>query len=97
MGETLLRLTLALDPQDWRAADKATWAGTLVDAVDAAAPHLMQVCSYEIGDTLVYVRLRAWEKPARLRRLLRDDEGFRRLRARLADLGARPDLEIETG
>lgn len=88
-------LLLALDPQDWRASDKAAWAATLADAVDAAAPHLIHVEGYEIRDTLVSMRLQARENGARLKKLLKDDEGFRRLRARLADLGARPSFEIE--
>jgi hypothetical protein len=35
------------------------------------------------------------EPPKRLRKLLRDHDGVKRLRARLADLGARPEFEID--
>lgn len=90
-----LTLLLALDPLDWRAGDKASWAAVLADAVDAAAPHLLRVEGYEISDTLVHMRLQARESGARLKKRLRDDESFRRLRARLADLGARPAFEVE--
>lgn len=86
---------LALDPLDWRAEDRLGWATTLVAAVDAAAPHLYHIEGYEIGDTVMYVHLRTFETPAKFRRLLREDEELIRLRARLADLGARMELEVE--
>lgn len=93
-SQTSVTLMLALDPLDWRAGDKATWAQTLVGAVEAAAPRLLDVEGYEIRDTIVFVRLRAQEPRGRFVRRLREDESFRRLRARLADLGARPEFEI---
>lgn len=94
-ADSRLTLTLALDPAHWRRHDKAHWAQVLVGAVDAAAPHIMQVERYEISDTLLRVHARAALKPAKLKRTLQADEGFVRLRARLADLGARPEFEIE--
>jgi hypothetical protein len=88
-------LTLALDLTHWRRHDKAYWVQVLTSAVDSAAPDLMQVESYEVHDTLIYVRARA-NRPAKLvRRLVEDHEHFLRLRARLADLGALPEFEIE--
>ena len=96
-NETSLTLMLALDPLDWRAEDRLGWATTLVAAIDAAAPHLYHIEGYEIGDTVMYVRLRTFETLARFRRLLREDEDLIRLRARLADLGARMELDIEKG
>lgn len=91
--ETSLTLMLALDPLDWRAHDRAGWAAQLVAAIDAAAPHLLHVEGYEIGDTVMHVRVRTFENAARFRRLLRDDEDLIRLRARLADLGARLEFD----
>ncbi len=93
-AETNLTLRLALDPQDWRADDKAAWAQILVGAVEAAAPRVLGVEGYEIRDTILYIRLKANEPGGRLRKRLREDESFRRLRARLADLGARPEFEF---
>lgn len=90
--ETGLTLMLALDPLDRRAGDRAGWATQLVAAIDAAAPHLLHVEGYEIGDTVMHVRVRTFETASRFRRLLRDDEELIRLRARLADLGARLEL-----
>jgi hypothetical protein len=94
--ETFVTLFLALDPVSWRADDKAGWAYTLISAVEAAAPSLFQVESYEMRDTTIYVHLRTDVPPARLRKLLRDDDALIRLRARLADLGARAEFEIES-
>lgn len=88
-------IRLALDPFHWRSEDKAGWAMSLAGAVEAAAPPSLRIEAYEIGDTLVHIRLRSHEEPKRLRKLLQDDEGMRRLRSRLADLGARPEIEIE--
>ena len=90
-----LIIRLALDPLSWRAEDKGAWAMRLAEAAGAAAPHLLCVENYEIGDTLVYIRLRSPEEPKRLRKLVREGESFRRLRARLADLDTRPDFDVE--
>lgn len=94
--ENHLTLMLALDPLHWRADDKAGWALSLVGAVDAAAPHLLRVESYEMRDTIIYVRMRTDQPRAKMRRLLRESDALRRLRARLADLGARSEFEFET-
>lgn len=91
--ETTLTLMLALDPLDWRAEDRLGWATTLIGAIDAAAPHLYHIEGYEIGDTVMYVRLRTFETLSKFRKLVREDEDLIRLRARLADLGARMELE----
>ena len=93
--EKHVTLMLALDPLDWRADDKARWAMSLVGAVEAAAPQMLQVDAYEIRDTIVFVRMRTNQSPDRMRRFWREDDAMMRLRARLADLGARPELEIE--
>lgn len=93
--EYRVTLMLGLDPAHWRADDKAGWAISLVAAVDAAAPHLLRVENYEIRDTLVLVSLRTNEPPGRMRQLLAGDDALIRLRARLADLGARPEFEFE--
>lgn len=90
-----LTLMLALDPTHWRADDKAGWAFALVGAVDAAAPDLFSVESYEVRDTVIFVRLWSDLPLARLRKLIREDDSIMRLRARLADLGARPEFELE--
>ena len=95
-AENHLTLMLALDPTHWRADDKAGWATSLVGAVDAAAPHLLRVESYELRDTIIYVRMRTDQPRSKIRKLLREDDALRRLRARLADLGARPEFEVET-
>lgn len=87
-------MMLALDPGSERARDKKLWAERLVAAVAAGAPRLT-VESYEIRDTLVYVRLKSPETRAALRKSLREGETYRRLRVRLADLGARMEAEIE--
>jgi len=93
--ESRFSIRLALDPYSWRADDRAGWAMTLAHAADAAAPDLAIVESIDIGDTLVYIRMRAYERPQRLKKRLRDDETFIRLRARLADLDARAEYEID--
>jgi hypothetical protein len=94
-AESRVTLMLALNPLHWRAGDKASWAMSLIAAVEAAAPDLLRVEGYEIRDTLVYVRTRTNQTPARMRKLLREDDAMMRVRARLADLGARPDFEVE--
>jgi hypothetical protein len=93
MSRVILRL--ALDPLHWRNEEKATWASMLVNAVDVAASHLFEIEGYDIGDTLVYVRMWTETPPAKLRKMIRSDDALVRLRARLADLGARPEYEIE--
>ncbi|HWA50544.1 MAG TPA: hypothetical protein VG742_19905 [Dongiaceae bacterium] len=93
--ERRVTLRLALDPYSWRAGDKADWAMRLAGATEAAAPQIISVESYEIGDTLIFLRLRTREEPKRLKKLLRNDERFMRLRARLADLDVRPEFEID--
>jgi hypothetical protein len=88
-------LRLALDPLHWRNEEKASWASMLVNAVDAAVPHLFDIEGYDIGDTLVYVRMWTDLEPAKLRRMIDTNDALIRLRARLADLGARPEFEFE--
>jgi hypothetical protein len=88
-------LRLALDPQHWRNEEKAAWTSLLINAVDAAAPHIFQIEGYDIGDTLVFIRMRSEIEPTKLRRMLDTNDALIRLRARLADLGARPDYEFE--
>ncbi|MBY0564923.1 MAG: hypothetical protein K2P58_12140 [Hyphomonadaceae bacterium] len=93
--ESRVTLTLALDLTHWRRHDRAFWAQTLATAANEAAPHVMHVEGYELGDTLMIVRLKS-NRPAKvLQRLWRDDDTFLRLRARLADLGARADFEVD--
>jgi hypothetical protein len=94
-GECRILMTLALEPDHWRRHDRAFWAQTLASAVDEAAPHLMRVDSYELQDMMVIVRARSNRASKIVRKLLRDDESFLRLRARLVDLGAQTDIEIE--
>ena len=48
-----------------------------------------------LADTILFVRMRTNQAPARMRKLLREDDALMRLRARLADLGARSEFEIE--
>jgi hypothetical protein len=91
---TRVTMMLALDPISPRADDKAGWAAQLVAAVEAGAPKL-SVESYEIRDTLVYVRLNSPETKNALRKSLRESEAFMRLRARLGDLGARMEAEVD--
>jgi hypothetical protein len=95
-GETRVVLRLALDPQSLRAYyDKATWAQELADIADNAVPQLLRVAGYDLGEMLLTIRMVSGEPPRRLRKLLRDHDGVKRLRARLADLGARPEFEID--
>ncbi len=93
--ESRITFTLALDTEHWRRHDRAHWAQVLAGAVHEAAPDVLQVEAYELRDTVMLVRARA-NKPAKtIIKLLRTDESFLRLRARLVDLGARADFEIE--
>lgn len=94
-SECRLKLTLALDPAHWRRHDRAFWIQVLTNAVDTAAPHVLKVEGYDVQEALIYIRARAAKAPKTMKKLLREDESFRRLRARLADLGARSDFEIE--
>jgi hypothetical protein len=94
-AESRILLTLALQSDHWRRHDRGFWAQTLAAAIDEAAPHLMRVDTYELHDMMLVVRVRANRGPKAMKRLLRDDEGLARLRARLVDLGARTDVEIE--
>ena len=94
-AESHVLLTLALQPDHWRRHDRGFWAQTLAAAVDEAAPHLMRVDTYELHDMMLVVRVRANRGPKAMRKLLRDEESLVRLRARLVDLGARADVEIE--
>lgn len=96
-SESLIIMTLALDVEHWRRHDRAHWAQVLANAVDEAAPHVLHVESYELRDTLMYVKARSNRAPKAVKKLLRDSEDFIRLRSRLADLGARPEFEIEEG
>ena len=93
--ESRLLVTLALEPSHWRRHDRAFWAQTLASAIHEAAPGVMQVDTYELRDMMLVVRARAQRAPKAMKKLLRDDESFLRLRARLIDLGARADIEVE--
>jgi hypothetical protein len=88
-------MRLALQPEHWRRHDRAFWMQTIANAINDAAPDLMRVETYELHDMMLVVRTRANRPPKAVRKLLRDDESFRRLKARLVDLGARPEFEIE--
>jgi hypothetical protein len=90
-----ITIRLAIDPWHWRDDDKAAWALALAKAADEAAPLFMRVKSYEVGDVLVHIHLRSDEEPARMRKLFRDDEDLKQLVAWFADIGARPDIEVE--
>jgi len=94
-SECRITVMLALQPEHWRRHDRAFWAQTLAAAIDEAAPHVMRVDTYELHDMMLVVRARARRAPKAMKRLLRDDESFQRLRSRLVDLGARTDFEIE--
>ena len=94
-GECRIQLTLALQPEHWRRHDRGYWVQLLAGAIDDAAPDLMRVDTYELRDMMLVVHARANRPPKAVRRLMRDDEGFQRLRARLVDLGARAEIEIE--
>lgn len=93
--ETRVTLTLALDLTHWRRHDRAFWTQTLAAAANEAAPHIMHVEGYELSDALMILRMRSNRTPKALRKLWRDDEIFMRLRARLADLGARTEFDVE--
>jgi len=88
-------MTLLLDPGHWRRHDKGYWAQVIAGAIDDAAPEVMRVDTYELRETTLLVRARANRPPKAMKKLLREDEGFLRLRARLVDLGADPDFEVE--
>lgn len=92
--ECRLTLTLALEPEHWRRHDRAFWAQTLAAAIDEAAPHMMRVDTYELRDMMLVVHARANRPPRTMKKVLRDDESFQRLRSRLVDLGARADIAI---
>ena len=92
---TRVTLTLALDLTHWRRHDRAFWTQTLAAAANEAAPHIMHVESYELSDTLLTLRMRSSRTPKALRKLWRDDEIFMRLRARLVDLGAHSEFDVE--
>ncbi|HWA00014.1 MAG TPA: hypothetical protein VG841_06835 [Caulobacterales bacterium] len=94
-AECRIVMTLALQPQHWRRHDRAFWAQTLAAAIDEAAPELMRVDAYELRDMMLLVRARAARPPKAMKKLLRSDESFRRLRSRLVDLGA--DSHVEVG
>ncbi len=93
--ETRLLLTLALEPDHWRRHDRGFWVQALAGAIDDSSPGLMRVDTYELRDMMVLVRVRANRSAKAIKKLMRDDDSFRRLRARLADLGARAEIEIE--
>lgn len=94
-NETRVTLRLALDPHHWRAHDRAGWAMDLAAIADKAAPSFLRVEGYELGDTLISIRMFSGESANRLRKRLKEDASIVRLRTRLADLGARPEFEIE--
>ncbi|MGE0044372.1 MAG: hypothetical protein AB7J28_11160 [Hyphomonadaceae bacterium] len=94
-SDTRVTLRLALDPYHWRANDRGTWATDLAAIADSAAPNFLRVEGYDIGDVVITMRLWSPEPAKSLKKVLRDHEAIRRLRTRLADLGARPDFEIE--
>jgi hypothetical protein len=94
-GECRILMTLELEAGHWRRHDQGNWAQSLAGAIDDAAPSVMRVDTYELRDMMLLVRVRANRPPKAFRKLMREDESFRRLRARLADLGARTDIEIE--
>ena len=93
--QSRILMTLALQPDHWRRHDQGYWAQTLAAAIDEAAPHMMRVDTYELRDMMLLVHARARRAPKTMKKLLRDDESFLRLRSRLVDLGARTDIEIE--
>ena len=94
-GDCRILFELALQPEHWRRHDRAFWAQTIAGAIDDAAPDLMRVDTYELRDMMLVVRARANRPPKAVRKLVRSDDSFRRLRARLIDLGARAEIEIE--
>ncbi|MFT3728019.1 MAG: hypothetical protein QM759_09370 [Terricaulis sp.] len=74
-------MTLALEPSHWRRHDRAFWAQTLAAAIHEAAPDMMRVDTYELRDMMLVVRAHANRAPKAMKKLLRDDESFLRLRA----------------
>lgn len=96
-GETRVTLRLALDPHHWRAHDRGNWAADLAHIADSAAPSWLRVEGFDMGDTVLRIRMFSVEAPKRLRKMLKDHEAIVRLRTRLADFGARPEFEIEDG
>jgi hypothetical protein len=88
-------MTLLLEPGHWRRHDRSYWMQMLASAIDDAAPDVMRVDAYELCDMTLHVRARANRGPKAMMKLLSEDERFRRLRARLIDLGARPEFEVE--
>ena len=94
-GECNILMTLALQPEHWRRHDRCHWAQVLAGAIDDAAPSVMRVDTYELRDMMLVVRARANRSPKVVRRLMREDETFMRLRSRLVDLGAQTDIEVE--
>ncbi len=93
--QSRILMKLALQPDHWRRHDQGYWAQTLAAAIDEAAPHMMRVDTYELRDMMLLVHARASRAPKTMKKLLRDDESFLRLRSRLVDLGARTDIEVE--
>lgn len=93
--ECRITVTLSLDQTHWRRHDRAFWAQVLASAVDEAAPHLAQVTSYEMQDTVVHVHVLAKRPPKQMKKLLREDERFARLRSRLFDLGGNAEFFVE--
>jgi hypothetical protein len=93
--ESRILMTLALQPDHWRRHDQGFWAQTLAVAIDEAAPHMMRVDTYELQDMMLLVHARANRPAKTMKKLMRDDENFLRLRSRLVDLGARADVEIK--
>ncbi|HVY86745.1 MAG TPA: hypothetical protein VG943_16555, partial [Caulobacterales bacterium] len=77
-GQTRVVIRVALDPLHWRAENKAGWAMQLAAAAEAGAPHLLEIESYEITDTLVHIRMRSDAHVRALRRRLRDDDAIKR-------------------
>lgn len=94
-AECRIIVTLTLDQTHWRRHDRAFWAQVLANAVDEAAPRLAQVTSYEMQETVVHVHVQANRPPKQMKKLLRDDERFARLRSRLFDLGANAEFFVE--
>jgi hypothetical protein len=88
-------IRLALDPYCWRNDYRSEWAALLIAAAESAAPHVISIESYDMGDTLMHIYMHSFEEPTKLRKLFRDDLGLKRLWARFGDLDARPELEIE--
>lgn len=88
-------MTLMLEPGHWRRHDRAHWAQVLAAAIDDAAPGVMRVESYELGETVLLVRCGTNRTSKEMQKLLQADDAFLRLRARLFDLGASAEFEVE--